>query len=90
MLAVVSTLIESEGREWHEKLKLGYLHCSFHFGSFGVVCFNKSVRESSKLCEEFRRGMSNPRSVGAVTLLTHKPVVMESNGLVKAPTHTGT
>ena len=37
LLAVVSTLIEFEG-EWHEKLKLEYLHFSFHLGYFAIVC----------------------------------------------------
>lgn len=79
--------------EWHEKLNMEHLHCSFHFGYFAIVCFNKSLRECSILSEEFRWGMSNPRSVSGQsvnTLLCLKPVDMESNGLVKAvPTHTG-
>lgn len=93
LLAVVSTLIEFEG-EWHEKLKLEYLHFSFHFGYFAIVCFNRSLRESSILFEVFLTGHVKSkecqRSGHSVnTLLCLKPVVMESNGLVKAvPTHT--
>lgn len=97
-LAVVSILIEFEGRG-HEKHKLEYLHCSFHFGPFAVVCFNKNLTECSVLFQEFLWDLSNPRSVSGHSfdmLLSLKSTQLrvassDLNGLVKTVvTHTGT
>lgn len=52
------SLIEFEG-QGQEKHKLEYLHCSFHFGSFAIVCFNENLTKCSIHSLEFIWDVSN-------------------------------